>query len=103
LARKKVKSCNQASLQNVSFLFGWQEEIKSEKGGQATGSYLECSDQEAEIRRIVVQSQPGQKVREILTQKTLHKNRAGGVVQGEDPEFKPQYQKNFFLLVFKVF
>jgi hypothetical protein len=22
---------------------------------------------------------------------TLHKNRAGGVVQGEGPEFKPQY------------
>jgi hypothetical protein len=41
----------------------------------------------------VVQSQPGQKVREILTQKTLHKNRAGGVVQGEDPEFKLQYHK----------
>jgi hypothetical protein len=26
--------------------------------------------------------------------KTLHKNRAGGVAQGEDPEFKPQYHKN---------
>jgi hypothetical protein len=25
--------------------------------------------------------------------KTLHKNRAGGVAQGEDPEFKPQYHK----------
>jgi hypothetical protein len=24
-------------------------------------------------------------------EKTLHKNRAGGVVQGEGPEFKPQY------------
>jgi hypothetical protein len=26
-------------------------------------------------------------------EKTLHKNRAGGVVQGEGPEFKPQYHK----------
>jgi hypothetical protein len=25
--------------------------------------------------------------------KTLHKNKAGGVVQGEGPEFKPQYHK----------
>jgi hypothetical protein len=25
--------------------------------------------------------------------KTLHKNRAGGVAQGEGPEFKPQYYK----------
>jgi hypothetical protein len=35
--------------------------------------------QETEIRRIVVQSQPRQIVHEILSQKTLHKNRAGGV------------------------
>jgi hypothetical protein len=25
--------------------------------------------------------------------KTLHKNRAGGVAQGEGPELKPQYRK----------
>jgi hypothetical protein len=25
--------------------------------------------------------------------KTLHKNRAAGVAQGEGPEFKPQYHK----------
>jgi hypothetical protein len=37
--------------------------------------------QEAEIRRIMVQSQLGQKI--------LHKNRAGRVAQGEGPEFKP--------------
>jgi hypothetical protein len=35
--------------------------------------------QEAEIRRIVVQSQPWKIVRETLSQKTLQKNRAGGV------------------------
>jgi hypothetical protein len=49
--------------------------------------------QEAEINRIVVQSQPGQIVCETLSQKTLHKNKAGGVVQGEGPEFKHQYHK----------
>jgi hypothetical protein len=49
--------------------------------------------QEAEIRRIKVQSQPGQIIHETLSQKTLHKNRAGGGGQGEGPEFKPQYHK----------
>jgi hypothetical protein len=29
----------------------------------------------------------------ILSQKTLHKNRADKVTQGEGPEFKPQYHK----------
>jgi hypothetical protein len=47
--------------------------------------------QEAEIRRIEFQSQPWQIVHETLSQKTLHKNRAGRVAQGEGPEFKPQY------------
>jgi hypothetical protein len=46
--------------------------------------------QEAEIRRIMVRSQSRQIVHEILSQKTLHKNRAGGVAQGEGPEFKSQ-------------
>jgi hypothetical protein len=49
--------------------------------------------QEAEIRRIMVQSQPRELVRETLSRKTLHKNRAGGVAQGEGTEFKPQYCK----------
>jgi hypothetical protein len=49
--------------------------------------------QEEEIRRITVGSQPGQRVRETLFRKTLHKNRAGGVALGEGPEFKPQYHK----------
>jgi hypothetical protein len=51
--------------------------------------------QEAEIRRIKVQSQPRQKktVRETLSRKTLFKNRAGGVAQGEGPKFKPQYRQ----------
>jgi hypothetical protein len=49
--------------------------------------------QEAEIRKFAVWSQPGQIVHETLSQKNLHKNRADGVVQGEGPEFKPQYWK----------
>jgi hypothetical protein len=42
---------------------------------------------------MAVQSQPGQVVLEIPSQKSLHKNRAGGVAQGEGPEFKSQYHK----------
>jgi hypothetical protein len=49
--------------------------------------------QEAEIRRIEVQSQPGQIVRKTLSQKNLHKHRAGGVAQDKGPEFKPLYHK----------
>jgi hypothetical protein len=49
--------------------------------------------QEAEIRRIVVQTQPRQILRETLPRKTFHKNRTGGVAQSEDPEFKLQYCK----------
>jgi hypothetical protein len=41
----------------------------------------------------MVQSQPGQIVLEPLPRKTLHKNRAGRVAQGEGPEFKLQYCK----------
>jgi hypothetical protein len=42
--------------------------------------------QEAEIKRIMVRSQPGQTACETLSQK-----RAGVVAQGIGPEFKPQY------------
>jgi hypothetical protein len=46
--------------------------------------------QDADIRRIMVQSQPGKIVCENLSQKNLHKkNRTGGVTQGKGPEFKP--------------
>jgi hypothetical protein len=37
--------------------------------------------------------QPGKKFPETLSRKTLHKTRAGGVAQGEGPEFKPQQRK----------
>jgi hypothetical protein len=45
----------------------------------------------AEIRKIEVRSQPGEMVHESVSQNTYHKKRAGGVAQGEDPEFKPHY------------
>jgi hypothetical protein len=32
-------------------------------------------------------------MRPYFRKKTLHKKRAGGVAQGVDPEFKPQYHK----------
>jgi hypothetical protein len=41
----------------------------------------------------MIQSQPKQIVHETLSQKTLHKNRAGGEAQGIGLEFKPQYYK----------
>jgi hypothetical protein len=47
------------------------------------------ASQEAEIWRIAVRSQAGQIVQETLSLKTLHKNGADGVAQGEGPEFKP--------------
>jgi hypothetical protein len=50
--------------------------------------------QETEIRRIVVQTKPRKIVLETLSQKKkkkTHKNKAGGVAQGVDTEFKPQY------------
>jgi hypothetical protein len=56
--------------------------------------------QEVEIRRIMVQSQPGQTVRKTLYQnktkqnkKNPSQNRARGVAQGESPEFNPSSSK----------
>jgi hypothetical protein len=51
--------------------------------------------QEAEIRKIEVQSQYRQIVPETLSRKKKKKSqkRAGVVAQHEDPEFKPQYWK----------
>jgi hypothetical protein len=47
--------------------------------------------QEAEISRIVVQSQPGQIVHETLAQKNPSQKRAGGAAPGGATEFKAQY------------
>jgi hypothetical protein len=49
--------------------------------------------QEAEIRRIAVQSQPRQIVLKILSQKNPSQKRSGEVAEGVGPEFKPQYHK----------
>jgi hypothetical protein len=49
--------------------------------------------QEAEISRIMVQSQPGQIVWETLSWKNSSQKKAGGVAQGVGSEFKPQYYK----------
>jgi hypothetical protein len=48
------------------------------------------ASQEAEIKRMEVQSQPGQIVHETLYQ-NHHKKNIDGVAQGVGPEFKPQY------------
>jgi hypothetical protein len=49
--------------------------------------------QEAEIRRMVVRSQPRQIVHETCILKKPITKRAGGVAQGVGLEFKPQYHK----------
>jgi hypothetical protein len=47
--------------------------------------------QEAEIRGIIVRSQPGQNSSRYPILKKPITKRAGRVAQGEGPEFKPQY------------
>jgi hypothetical protein len=42
------------------------------------------------------------KLHKTLTQKTLHKNRAGGMAQGEGPRFKPQYHKKRNKSIFDI-
>jgi hypothetical protein len=49
--------------------------------------------QKAEIMTITVWSQPRQIVPETLSGKTLHKNRAGGVAQGEEPQYCKKREK----------
>jgi hypothetical protein len=49
---------------------------------------------EAKIRRIAVRNQPRQMVHKTLSWKYPTQKRAGGVAQGVDPEFKPQYHKH---------
>jgi hypothetical protein len=59
--------------------------------------------QEAEIRKIVVQSQPEQIVRRTLSLKNHHKKKVGGMAQGIGPEFKTQYQAHTKMLLVPVF
>jgi hypothetical protein len=50
--------------------------------------------QEGEIRRIMVQSQPGPIVHVPLSLKNPSQKRTHGVAQGVGPEFKHQFFKN---------
>jgi hypothetical protein len=61
---------------------------KTNSAGHRLLTHVIPTTQEAEIRRITVQSQPGPYLK-----KTLHKKKAGGVAPGIGPEFKPQYRK----------
>jgi hypothetical protein len=53
--------------------------------------------QEAEIRMIMVQSQPRWIVHETLSWKKKSQKRAGGVAWGVGPEFKPQHYKYIYI------
>jgi GTPase Era involved in 16S rRNA processing len=49
--------------------------------------------QGAEIKRIMVQSQPRKIISEMLSRKYLSQKSASGVAQGVGPEFKPSNTK----------
>jgi hypothetical protein len=59
--------------------------------------------QEADIRRITVWSQPRQIVHETLSQKAPSQKSTGGVAQGVDPEFKPQYHTHTHTQTVQIF
>jgi hypothetical protein len=71
----------------------WTQKFKIHIGLRISRMPVILATQEAEIRRIFVQSRLRQIVRETLSQKTFHKNRAGGVTQGEDPQYQKKKKK----------
>jgi hypothetical protein len=72
---------------NTSFSTSWYVPVQQNFS-------QDVKPQEAEIRRIVVWSQPGQIVCETLSRKNPHhKKRSGGVAEGVGPEFKAQYRR----------
>jgi hypothetical protein len=74
------------------FASWWTEAEWSEDKIQPPVAHAIVATQEAEIRRIAIQSQPEQKkFARSYFGKILHKNRACGVAQGKGREFKPQY------------
>jgi hypothetical protein len=79
----------------VPFLSITQEKCLCQKfkigAGHQWLSPVILATQEAEIRKIVVQSQPREIIGETLSRKNTKQKRADGVAQGVSPEFKPQY------------
>jgi hypothetical protein len=58
--------------------------------------------QESEIRRITVQSQPGQIVHETLSRKTLHRKRLGEWLKVKALSSSPSTRKKIIFLYFKT-
>jgi hypothetical protein len=76
------------------FYFIVLQHAKEELAGRWWLTPVILATQEAEMRRIGVQSQPRHIVDETLSQKKKNsQKRAGGVAQGVGPEFKSQYCK----------
>jgi hypothetical protein len=67
------------------------QKVKNKEAGCWWLTPIILATQEAEIRRIMVGSQPRQIVYETLSQKSPSQKRAGGVAQGVGPEFKHKY------------
>jgi hypothetical protein len=65
--------------------------LRKPRVGWAPVAYTYLATQEAAIRKMAVQSQPGQIVQETLSQNNPLQKRVGGVAQSVKPEFKPQY------------
>jgi hypothetical protein len=67
--------------------------IKQETAGHWWLTPIILATQEAKFRRTLVRSQPWAKSAQAPIFKKLITKRAGGMTQGVDPEFKPQYHK----------
>jgi hypothetical protein len=65
----------------------------AERGWEPVAHDCNPSYSGAEIRRISVWSQPGQIVRETLSQKNPSQKKGGGVAQDVGSEFTPKYYK----------
>jgi hypothetical protein len=76
----------------VTFLELTKRAIKDDGGGRRWLTPVILPNYEAEIKRIAVQNQLWQMVRDTLSRRKHHNT--GGVAQGVGPEFKPQYRKN---------
>jgi hypothetical protein len=77
----RVLSCSENS---------WTKTYYKNMAGHQWLTPVILATQEADIRKIMVWSQPGKIAYKTISQKNLHKNKVGGVAQGEGPDFKPQ-------------